>query len=252
MKIVCSSDWQAQLNNLDRLEILVDHLVELLAESNKYTKTFFIHLGDVKEQFNPLDIRVMNFIITSFERIRKVCTAFYFVRGNHDSITTQDFVPSCAPLIKVLGASVTADKTWEKIAIRLTTLNNQPRYALLYFVPYFRDMTLQKQMFTEAAIDAIQKTYKDPTSTAIGKNNIKLLFFHNTITGSQQSLYTKGDGLTLADIHADVYDTCISGHIHLPQTIGNMTYVGSPMAMDWSEVNFQHRTLTLEIDEIKH
>lgn len=251
MRIITSGDWQCSLQNLDRCEILVKQVVNLLKESRKNHNTFFVHLGDVKETMNPVDQRVTNFLIRSFEEIKQNCTAFYYVKGNHDAITTQDGVPSCVPLISALGASAVADDSWVKVPIRLLTWNPRVvRYVLLYMVPYVRDNAVQKKMFQEAAIDAALPLYVDPSSDAVGEDNIKILFFHNTVTGCRQNLYTKGDGISVEDLGAKYYDMCVGGHIHLPQIIKpNIYYAGSPFPMTWGEVNYDHRILQLTIDE---
>lgn len=253
MTLLFSGDWQAQIGNLNRLQMHVNQLVKILSSYTKKGHTLFIHLGDVKEAFNPLDIRVQNFLIESFHCIRKSCNGFLYVRGNHDNVSTQDDVPSIAPLIHSLGARAVADVDWIKVPMRLLTWNPRiVRYCLIYAVPYFRDPTRQKKAFTTAAVDARSPTYKDTTCDAVGKDNVKILCFHQEVFGCQQSLYTLGTGLTPDDIGASVYDVCVGGHIHIPQHIPpNIHYVGSPFAMTWSEANTEHRILALTIDEAK-
>ena len=46
---------------------------------------------------------------------------------------------------------------------------------------------------------------------------------------------------------------CILGHYHLPQSVGNVTYVGSPIQLDWGEKGEEKRFLIVDTDsnEIK-
>jgi len=46
------------------------------------------------------------------------------------------------------------------------------------------------------------------------------------------------------------YKTCLLGHYHKPQEIGNIIYVGSPIQLDWNEKNEEKRFLV--IDTNKH
>lgn len=251
MNLLVTSDWQCSLQNLDRMTVFRKQLISIIQANNKAgKKTIFAHLGDVKENMNPVDQRVTNFIHETFIEIRDNGAGLLFNTGNHDRITTQDGVPSITPLIASLGATV-ADETWVKIPIRLLTWRaNVVKYCIIYMVPYARDPVLQTRMFKEAAIDAVLPEYKDPSCQVFGRDNIKILFFHNTLTGCRQNLYTKGTGISIDDVSPNNYEICVGGHIHLPQKIKpNIYYVGSPFAQDWGEANMNHRLLQLTIDE---
>ena len=41
---------------------------------------------------------------------------------------------------------------------------------------------------------------------------------------------------------------CILGHYHLPQTVGNVTYIGSPIQLDWGEKGEEKRFLIVDTD----
>lgn len=49
------------------------------------------------------------------------------------------------------------------------------------------------------------------------------------------------------------YKHCYLGHYHSPQTVGNVTYVGSPTQLDWGEKNEEKRFLVIdsETGEVK-
>ena len=226
MRIIFGADWQADITNLDRLRITVDQTMKLLQVQRP---SYFVHLGDLKERMNPVDQRVTNFLIESFERIKSACDGFFVVRGNHDSITTQDNVPSCMTMMKSLGAGV-ADEDWKWFRIG---------GCFLYMVPFFREQERQKNAFAFA----YAHTKTQP------KILPRILAFHNEVSGCMRSANSKGEGLTAKDIGSDAYNICIGGHIHLPQRFGNIIYAGSPFAMDWSEANQEHRLLVLNVGD---
>ncbi len=154
MRLLVTGDWQASISNLDRCEILKDQIIRILKACPKDENVFFLHLGDVKEAHNPVDVRVTNFIVTTFQEIRSLTTNVFFVKGNHDMISAYDGVTSCIPLITSLKA-VVADDTWVKIPIRLRTWKSTiVRYLLIYMVPYVRNLENQKKLFAEAAADS--------------------------------------------------------------------------------------------------
>src|SRR5205085_4845868 len=98
MRILFTGDFQAAVSNLDRCASVVDQIESLLKINAKNESQYFVFLGDAKEAFNSIDQRVTNFLVESFQRIQRHCEGFYFIRGNHDSITVFDGSPSCVPL----------------------------------------------------------------------------------------------------------------------------------------------------------
>jgi len=230
VKILFTGDWQLSVNNLDRGQLIVDQILEIF-ESWPKEKKYFVHLGDIKELLNPVDQRVTNFIIDSWDRIQKVCSGTFFVRGNHDPITTQDGVPSITTLVKRLGAQV-ADDSWQR--------ENLETGWRIWLVPYFRDSALQKTALETASIAA----RSDKTS------RYKILAFHNEIHGCQLNAFVQGKGLVPADLGADAYTYCIGGHIHLPQQVEkNIWYAGSPYCCDWGEVNQEKGFLIIDANK---
>lgn len=233
MLIVWTGDWQCSLQNLDRCQIIVNQLVEILRSSSE-TYKYVIHLGDIKENFNPIDQRVTNFTTNAIQKLKEHCGNVFFVRGNHDSITTQDGVPSIIPVIQAAGAIV-ADQNWTR-----GVFGGERDGVALWMVPFLRNPEAQKEQFKLAVEDA--KNYKLKVK--------KILAFHNEIEGCQRSAYTKGQGLTLDDIGAAFYDQCVSGHIHGAQLVAsNVRYAGSPFCQDWSECNQKKSHLVFEIGE---
>lgn len=240
MRILISGDWQADLGNLDRLGRVVD---QIIAECSKDPKTFFVHLGDAKEKTNPVDLRVINFLQDAFTRIRKSSSGFYYVRGNHDNINTQDGSPSLCDIVRAWCALVVADGSWETVEMPLLNWRGgESRKLCLYFVPYFRDPQRQRDEFL-GPLEHMRLRKK------AGKDDTRLLFFHNTVTGSMRGAQT-ADGLSAADMGAASYDACFGGHEHMPQVLApNIHVVGSPLACDWGEANYRHRIMSVTIPE---
>lgn len=239
MRIVFSGDWQASINNLDRCELIVQQICELLRE-RQAEASYFVHLGDVKDAFNPVDVRVTNFLIRAFDAIRTASRGFYFVRGNHDSITTQDGVPSCAPLLQALDANAIADTDAYRVMLG-RGLGVGPGVSLS-LVPYFRNPKTQRLAFQTAR----------NTVNLIKDGAYKILVFHNEVTGCERTAYTKGDAYTLDEIDAKGYDLCVGGHIHRPQQMGNVWFAGSPFPQDWGECNEDKSLLIFDYKERPH
>jgi len=232
IRLVFSGDWQASLTNLDRCQQSVDQVCQLLTQHPD--ASYFIHLGDVKEHRNPWDVRVTNFIISAFTQINESCKGFFFVRGNHDNITTQDDSPSCIPLLHKLNALAIADD--KCISVRIADVG-------LFLVPYFRDPNRQRDEFTSASASAAHWKKKDPKVT-------RILCFHNEVAGCARSNTCTGDAYTAEELGAAQYSLCVGGHIHKPQFLApNIYYAGSPFPCDWAECNQEKRLLVVDIQE---
>lgn len=228
------------MSNLSRLELVVD---QIIGEVKKDPKTFFVHLGDIYHARNPVDVRVINFVRESLTRIKKSCSGFYYVRGNHEPISMQDGSPSLCGMIADTGALAVADEAWEHIEVPILSWRGASQKRLqMYFVPYFRDPQRQREEFKGPKNHVTLRRREK-------HDDVRLLFFHNSVTGVKRN-GPDGVGLSAEDIGADMYDACIGGHEHMPQNLQpNITYCGSPCAMDWGEVNFQHRLLAIDIAE---
>jgi len=229
MKILFTGDWQAALGNLDRCEQTLAQVLALIYRENI---SHVVHLGDVKDAFNPVDVRVTNFLVRATTEILTACqrygegaAAFYVLRGNHDNIATQDNVPTLLPTLEAAGATIFEDVDVVKL----------PYWVFLHMVPYFRDHNRQ--------VEAFHRSWE------LQQPGLRILVFHNEIRGCKGG-YSKGKAFTADDICAANYDICIGGHIHEAQTIKpNIHYAGSPFCMDWGEANQEKSFLILSIPE---
>jgi hypothetical protein len=80
MKVICTSDWQAAWYNLDQVRRAVNHILKLCKKHGVKT---VIHCGDVKQQLNPVDIRVTNYMVSVIQRFKSEGIRLIFLLGNH-------------------------------------------------------------------------------------------------------------------------------------------------------------------------
>ena len=223
MKFIATADWQVAPNNLDRCEIMRDHL---LMECDKHKVAGVVHLGDAKEAFNPVDLRVSNFLADTVDTVCSVADRFFFMlRGNHDNANVNDTSQSILPLLAAAGAT-TASAPMDT----LVGIWGIPVRA----VPFLRS--------NEETIAALAKPFEL-------RGGPRLLFFHNEVAGSKWNTLAESKGqVTLEHLHSENYALCLGGHIHYQQQLSeNVWYVGSPFCMDWSEANQEKGFLLVEI-----
>ena len=220
MKILFSSDWQARLSNLDLCEKVVDQVCQ---EIDQHKVDYFFHAGDWKDPFNPVDVRVTNFLIHAIETIRKHCPVLTII-GNHDRSGPHDHLPEIGPVLRSAGAQV-FDKPTN------TLLGGWSIYA----VPYIRDPK------------ELQKALAVPPTR--GKT---ILVFHNSLRGCDLSVLRKEPEGIAPDGVLNKFEICIGGHVHYQQFIPpNIWYVGSPFPQDWGEANQQKGFLLVTLTDHK-
>ncbi len=223
MRLLLTADWQVTPRNLDVCEAAAGQLLKLIGA---HKPEAVIHLGDLKQAFNPVDVRVTNFWINVTRNISARCP-LYVLLGNHDRSAPKDNAESFLPAIAAAGAFV-----WEQETV-------VPLWGtFLAASPYIRDPEAQRAAFAHLA-----KAVK-------GKRSV--LLFHCEVKGSQYNVQTpaKTSALTLEDLRVDQYLAAFGGHIHYQQEITKgCWYVGSPFCTEWGEANQQKGFLLADVTD---
>lgn len=215
--ILITSDWQMRTQNLQQVEDLVARLHEIAAAENVIS---IVHLGDVKEHLNPVDLRVTNAAMRAIVSFRLKEIAVYVLKGNHDAASYADESETWLPSLQAAGAC-TID---QPVGFSLNGLS-------CFFVPFMRSKDgLEKVLITTA-----------------DKCKPRALFLHASIEGAYNNGVSVAGSDAVARAVVERYPLVISGHIHMPQSdkTKRIWYVGSPFAVDWGEVNQRKRVLLL-------
>ena len=224
MKILFTADWQAAVTNLDRCHLALDQILDIVAGAKV---DYVVHLGDTKEAFALVDVRVNNFLIEATKAILAYCPLFV-LQGNHDLLAPRDGVPSGLPVMAAAGAVVIDTPSYQKL----------PGEVYLTFVPYIRNAAALLKAFSEPGMPIDWRA----------KGKTRIFAFHAEVSGCKQRLYRKGHGPKLPD----GFDLYVGGHIHHQQEfVPNAWYVGSPFCCDWGEANEDKGYLLVEIDKGK-
>lgn len=219
MKLLLTSDWQCSISNLDKCTTVA---LQLAKEAARHDVDAIIHLGDAKEVLNPVDQRVTNFLVETFQNLTCKWPVF-FLLGNHDRAGMADDSSSITPVLKAAGATVFGSVGISKIGIE--------SYSF-WHVPFYRDKAVWDTEQTRAICN--------PKKT--------ILLFHEMVRGSQLNVQVQSqDGIVIPS--SDRYVAGFGGHIHLQQQVArNVWYVGSPFAQDWGEINCSKGFMLADID----
>lgn len=211
MKLLLTSDWQTEFSNLPECE---QSLQELLDAADSYKPDAIIHAGDLKQDYNPIDLRIVKFWVRA---VRKITEGYRFVilRGNHDRISQDVNSKDWLDVLRAAGAETVSQPKTKQIGD-----------GTVGFLPFTPDKTQEIEWAKRLA----------GHKRDIGP---RVLVFHTEIRGAYMTASKMGEGNTAQDLLFDSWDTCLGGHLHCFQKLTDCRawYIGSPFCMDWGEAD---------------
>lgn len=190
-----------------------------LAETYAGNHTLLI-LGDLTDSKNNHSARLVNRISAAFSMFAANFREVVLLKGNHDYTEPSEpffeFLPYVSDTIHYIKEPYAMD-----LSMRLS---DSPCDVLL--LPH--------------SFDPI-KAWAD-----LEFNGYSYIFMHQTVSGSRASTGQELEGIPAALFKFEGFTGHVySGDVHVPQTIGNVTYVGSPYHVHFGD-NFKPRLITID------
>ena len=209
MKALVTSDWH--LNGKPRDRYRHQFQIRLQSLLRKHSVDTLLMLGDLTDEKDNHGSVLVNEIVEYMHQLAGQCEKVYILQGNHDCIDPHHaFFAFTKHLPNII---------W----IGAPKLEVLPGIGTCLFLPHTRD-------------------YKHAWEGQSFKG-IDLVFTHNTFKGAVAGSGRELDGIPLGIIPKDL--TVISGDVHVPQDVGNVTYVGAPYTIDFGD-SYQPRVLLLD------
>lgn len=220
MRWLITSDWQTKYATLDASKRA--HEQELAIIKKEGIKGH-IDLGDLKDDFNPVDVKVIEFQQNRKQAIHEAVVHDITIMGNHDMLGQTNSKSNWFSLFDAISGN-----NIQKPGI--LELDN----CIFSCLPFKRN---HKELIEDA--QALVNL-----SHGISKNldnRRKILLFHCDVYGARWNNLApfKSDSkITLDKLHTSFYDRCFGGHIHKHQHLSNNTmFVGNPFAADAGEID---------------
>jgi DNA repair exonuclease SbcCD nuclease subunit len=231
MRLLLLSDSQADFGNLDQCQTSID---EVLESANKYSPDAIIHAGDLKDAYNPVDIRLVKHWVRVTRQIVDAGYRFIVLLGNHDRISQSFQSKNWLDILRAAGAETVVSFKSKRVGD-----------GQVYFMPFTSNKKLEK----EWAIELMQM--RNEHAPRNGRKDKAVLIFHTEVAGAVLNASgAKARGITLEDLRASEYAACFGGHIHRHQRLDkNVWFIGSPFCHDWSEANETKGHLIVDVDE---
>jgi|SRR5579859_6478610 len=221
-KIVFTGDVHCAFETLDLVEKVFTQIYAIKLDA-------LVLLGDLKQVYNPLDIRVLNFILYWIDRFQKAGVKVFILLGNHDRVGMTSDEESWLSALAYSGAFVASKPSY-------FALGN----VRLFFLPYRSSVKATK----EAAKKLVDHSYRQ-------KGFTNVLCFHNGLQEAKYNAFVdaKDEKLSVEDLFPKKYTYVLGAHLHMHQKVKyeHVMYVGSPFATDWGEANQKKGFLYLEV-----
>jgi len=168
-------------------------------------------LGDMTDKTDRHSSRLVNELVPHIQRLANKCEVF-ILRGNHDYVD-----PKC-PYFKFLEEIEHVHYIIEPTRIKLDETK-------VYLLPHTRHPEIDWK--------------------GLELNKADIVFMHQTLTGAkaENGRALEGEDVSLLSGCKEVY----SGDVHVPQQMGNITYVGSPYHVHFGD-SFTPRILIRDED----
>lgn len=215
--LLFTGDLQAEWENLDLCKEVISQMLEW---GKSHQADGIVILGDLKERYNPIDGRVLNFIISMIHRFKRIGMEVFILLGNHDRFSLHSDEESWLKALGKAGAHV-----YDKEAVV------EVKGFHLYMLPFRSSGTDLRRMACRL---------RDRKLSADGNHchGCHILCFHAQL--KESNIPVEGPGTIAVDkLYPKMYDYVFGGHLHRRQTVkyNHVMYVGSPFANSWSDVN---------------
>jgi exonuclease SbcD len=261
MRIVHTSDWHAGRNwkgqnRLPELQNVLEHLGDFIEQGNV---DLVLMSGDVFESQMPPP-EAERAVSTFFKRLGGADIPSVVIAGNHDHPVRMDTWGLLAEFVGVRALGLPRRRA-EGGLLELRTKSGQ--LACVAAIPWAspgrivealtlaRDETLAKQQFADAMQRILAHLAEGYRSDAVN-----LVVAHSYIAGAKscgsERVVTMGDewAATAQSLPSAAQYVAL-GHVHRPQRIDaagpHTQYAGSPMQLDFGEVNDEKSFVLIEV-----
>jgi hypothetical protein len=212
---ILTSDWQTAYENLPAC--IQSHGQEIML-AKKHNAQGVIDLGDLKDSYNPIEARVLEFQVDRWTSITDNGFDGIVLMGNHDRIGQYDDKRNWFGVFQAMGlAAISRPKLIIKDSVIFGCL------------PYIQN----KKKLIKAAETLWLKAKQ------YGRKKRKVLLFHCDVAGATlDNGFPSQSTVTASSLLFHKWAYCFGGHIHKRQYLTEHSmYVGNPFCCDWGERN---------------
>lgn len=199
--------------------------------------------GDVYDR--PVPPQEATVLLSDFLcRFAEMGIPVYMIAGNHDSAERLSF---CEPLLSREGVHLVGES---RGSVTTAILAGEGGPVALHMLSFTRPVA-QRRFLAGEIEDSGQmfRAILDKIDLSAAPYNV--LLAHAFVTGGAQSESEQVVVGTVDSVPVEVFsrfDFVAMGHLHRPQSIGNVRYAGSPLAYSFSEIGEGKSVTLVELD----
>lgn len=273
MKILHTADLHLgiKLEDRSRIEEQADFLTQLATIADQHQIDLILLAGDIYHTANPSSDSERLFYRSLKTLSKNGTRPIFIIAGNHDH---PERLSSAQPLTLdqgIIFAKTPRDTlpidTYEHYTIAdsgpgFAEIHLKGEQAVILFMPYPSDVTLNEIISTHLTESEAQKDYSQKVGQLFAQNThkyrkdtINLAMGHFHISGATASTDPKSErdivigGAYAVNLHHLPKEAqyIAMGHLHRPQQMGNAYYSGSPIAYSLSEADHNKSVNILDI-----
>lgn len=268
MRILHTSDWHLgqTLYDFDRSFEHQRFLDWLLATLKAEQFDALLIAGDVFDNSNPsaaAQHQLYRFLTAA--RVQAPHLSIVMIAGNHDS---PGRLEATAPFLDLFEAAVVghilrrSDQSidLERLVVPLKNIQGDVA-AWCIAIPFLRPSDVPRvEGAADLYLEGIAELYRQCIAVALARREpgqAIVAMGHCHMVGGQVSEASERH-IVIGGAEAlsvGIFDTAVAyaalGHLHLPQSVGgraHIRYSGSPLPMSFSEVDYPHQVLRIELD----
>ncbi len=258
MKVLHTSDWHLgqQFYEHHRVQEHQHFLDWLVTTLQQQAIDLLLVAGDIYHTATPpssAEQQLYQFI----KQAKQACPELHIViiAGNHDSANR---IETAKPLLKQFDTHVIGRYDKAEPSTCLVNIETEKGKAQVVAMPFLRpaDVTLDTQndkAYQQGVAQAYQSVIElceDNTAPIIVMGHLHAK--GGTISeDSERNISIGGFDAVTAEVFTDKADYVALGHLHKAQVVAKCDakrYCGTPMAMSFSEKNYQHQVLVCEFN----
>lgn len=264
MRFFHTSDWHLgqSLYGQSREYEHAAFLSWLLDQISAYQPDALLIAGDIFDTVNPpmsAQEQLYRFLADAHTRLPSL--QIIMIAGNHDS---GGRIELPAPLLKALRTHVIGRVRWQdgaldtsQLLVPMTNTNNEIQGWCLA-LPFLRPAEVTAGGQGMSTMEAVEDVYSQliHAAKAQSKDQPLVLMSHAHMIGgaiseeSERSIVIGTAEALSTDLFPADVDYVALGHLHRPQAVGEarIRYSGSPIPLSFSEENYKHQVLHVELE----
>ncbi|MCF2860739.1 exonuclease SbcCD subunit D C-terminal domain-containing protein [Pseudoalteromonas sp. Cnat2-41] len=257
MRLLHTSDWHLGQLFYEHTRVQEHHafLTWLIGELNRQAVDVLLVSGDIYHTATP-PTQAENQLYEFVKAAKAACPTLHIViiAGNHDSAKR---ITTAQPLLAQFDTHVVGRFDFQRPELSVINITRGDQHCAILALPYLRASDIpDAQMSYAQAVKEAYQLMLEQCQLEDDSNVIAMGHLHargaTVSEDSERALVIGGEDAIGADVFPPQACYVALGHLHKAQSVNAKEYIrysGTPFAMSFSERQYHHQVLLLEVQD---